>query len=231
MSVVWGETAEHTDKMDIKDVIKARRAEIGMSQAQLAEAADVGTRQIARYESGDSEPGLGVAVRLAEALGISLTHLAGQIRSGLDLSGEWWAGWQTQRDGQEWIAVQHVEIVQAGDLLTLTAERSRPVEEGGYNWNGELRLWDNQVLIGWYRAADGAVQSKGSLYFALHAQGVTAEGRWVGLSYDGKVVTGYAALCRDQDAVPGAIEDMKAQGGIRRPMSSTSPSPPQRPRS
>ncbi|MFV0522977.1 MAG: helix-turn-helix domain-containing protein [Acidimicrobiales bacterium] len=215
MSVVRGGSVEQTDVMDIKDVLKARRAEIGMSQAQLAEAADVGIRQIARYESGDSEPGLGVAVRLAEALGISLTHLAGQIRSGLDLGGEWWAGWQTQRDGEEWVAVQHVEIVQAGDLLTLTAERSRPVEEGGYNWNGELRLWDNQALIGWYRAADAAVQSKGSLYFALHAQGVTADGRWVGLSYDGKIITGYAALCRDQDAVEPAIADMKERGGAR----------------
>lgn len=201
--------------MDIKDVIKARRAEIGMSQAQLADAADVGTRQIARYESGDSEPGLGVAVRLAEALGISLTHLAGQIRTGLELGGDWWAGWQTQRDGQEWVAVQHVEAVQAGDLLSLSAERTRPLDEGGYGWNGELRLWDNQVLIGWYRASDGAVQSKGSLYFALHPQGVSADGRWVGLSYDGSVVTGHAALCREQDAVEVAIADMKKRGPVQ----------------
>ena len=201
--------------MDIGDVIKARRAEIGMSQAQLADAAGVGTRQIARYESGDSEPGLGVALRLAEALRISLTHLAGQIRSGLDLSGEWWAGWQNRRDGEEWIAVQRVDAVQTGDLLAISAERSRPVDEGGYNWNGELRLWDNQVLIGWYRAADGAVQSKGSLYFALHRQGVSADGRWVGLSYDGQVVTGHAALCRDQDAVLPAIEAMKTQVDTR----------------
>ena len=150
-----------------------------MSQAQLAEAADVGTRQIARYESGDSEPGLGVALRLAEALGISLTHLAGQIRSGLDLSGEWWAGWQNRKNGEEWIAVQRVEAVQTGDLLSLTAERTRPVDEGGYNWDGELRLWDNQALIGWYRAADGAVQSKGSMYFALQRHG-TSCGRPVG---------------------------------------------------
>lgn len=70
-------------------------------------------------------------------------------------------------------------------------------------------------LIGWYRAADGAVQSKGSLYFTLHPRGVTAEGRWVGLSYDGKIITGYGALCRDQDAVEPAIADMKTQGGAR----------------
>jgi len=201
--------------MDIGDVIKARRAEIGMSQAQLAEAADVGTRQIARYESGDSEPGLGVALRLAEALGISLTHLAGQIRSGLDLSGEWWAGWQNRKNGEEWIAVQRVEAVQTGDLLSVTAERTRPVDEGGYNWDGELRLWDNQALIGWYRAADGAVQSKGSMYFALQRHGTAADGRWVGLSYDGQVVTGHAALCREQDDVLPAIEAMKAMPDTR----------------
>ena len=32
------------------------------------------------------------------------------------------------------------------------------------------------------------------MYLVLHAQGDFAHGRWVGLSYDGPVVSGYATL-------------------------------------
>jgi hypothetical protein len=53
--------------------------------------------------------------------------------------------------------------------------------------------------VGNYAAADGNVRSKGTMYLVLHAQGDYAHGRWVGLSYDGPVVSGYATLARTQD--------------------------------
>ena len=34
-------------------------------------------------------------------------------------------------------------------MLQLNAERAVPVAEGSYRWRGELRLWDNEALIGW----------------------------------------------------------------------------------
>jgi transcriptional regulator with XRE-family HTH domain len=40
----------------MSEVIRGRRAELGMSQAQLAAAAGVDTRQIRRYESGEQQP-------------------------------------------------------------------------------------------------------------------------------------------------------------------------------
>ncbi len=170
-----------------------------MSQAQLAEKIDVNVRQVARYEAGDTQPLFGVAIQLAEALNISLAQLAGQINAGLDLHGQWWAAWQSWRDGDEAIAVHQIHAEQHGNHISLTAsERTRPIEEGGYLWTGEWRLWDNEALIGWYRASDGAIRSKGSMYFALHAQGQHAVGRWVGLSYDGAVQTGFAVIARTQ---------------------------------
>jgi hypothetical protein len=53
--------------------------------------------------------------------------------------------------------------------------------------------------MGYYAAADRNVRSKGTMYFVLHAQGDYAHGRWVGLSYDGPVVSGYAALARSRE--------------------------------
>jgi hypothetical protein len=89
---------------------------------------------------------------------------------------------------------------QQGELIQIEAlERGRDVVEGGYLWRGELRLWDNEILIGWYASIEPTVRSKGTLYFALHPQGLTMTGRWVGLSYDGHHITGTAAITHDPD--------------------------------
>jgi hypothetical protein len=127
---------------------------------------------------------------------ISLAQLAGQVSYDLDLSGAWWCAWQTWKDGVPRIDVHGLEVLQHGDLLQLDAERALPVAEKSYTWHGELRLWDNEALIGWYRSTDAAVRSKGSLYLALHQHGTYAWGRWTGMSYDGAVITGWGVIAR-----------------------------------
>lgn len=92
-----------------------------------------------------------------------------------------------------------LEVLQRGDLLQLDADRALPVADGSYRWRGELRLWDNEALIGWYRSTDAAVRSKGSLYLALHQHGTYAWGRWVGMSYDGEVISGWGVMARSSD--------------------------------
>jgi transcriptional regulator with XRE-family HTH domain len=173
--------AAHDDYMDISEVIRARRTELGLSQAQLAKEAGVSPRQLARYEAGEQQPVLSAAVALADALHISLAQLAGQITYNLDLSGTWWCAWQTWKDGVPRIDVHSLEVAQRGESLQLDADRAIPVSEGSYRWRGELRLWDNEALMGWYRSTDAAVRSKGTLYLALHQHGTFAWGRWVGM--------------------------------------------------
>lgn len=196
--------------MDMSEVMRSRRAQLRLSQAELAKAAGLNVRQIARYEAGEQQPVLPVAVALAEALDISLNQLAGQYADELDLSGDWWAAWQTSKDDVGRIDTHTMAVTQRGERLYVDAERARPVEEGSYRWRGELRLWDNESLIGWYRSTEGAVRSKGTIYLTLHPHGTHAWGRWVGLSYDGLVVTGWAAMAREQaqahDAVRTLIE-------------------------
>jgi hypothetical protein len=43
-----------------------------------------------------------------------------------------------------------VAVHQHGELLQLDADRALPPAEGSYTWHGELRLWDNEALMGWY---------------------------------------------------------------------------------
>jgi transcriptional regulator with XRE-family HTH domain len=203
--VAW---VRHHDYMGISEVIRVQRTKLGLSQAQLAKAAGISVRQLARYEAGEQQPVLSAAVALAEALHISLAQLAGQVTYDLDLSGAWWCAWQTWKDGVPRIDTHRLEVHQQGDLLHLDAERALPVEEGSFRWNGELRLWDNEALIGWYRSTDAAVRSKGSLYFALHPHGTHAWGRWVGMSHDGAVISGWGSMGRSEGQALQAIENL-----------------------
>jgi transcriptional regulator with XRE-family HTH domain len=188
------------------DTIKRRRQELGISQSELARSAGVNLRQVRRYESNEQQPVLPVAVRLASALGITVGELAGLTADRIELDGTWWAAWQTFNDGTEVIATQPVGLRQQGFTVQIEAlERSTENERGGYLWRGEMRLWDGQVLMGYYAAADGNVRSKGTVFFVLHPHGQNADGRWVGLSYDGPIVTGHAALARTRDEVQETI--------------------------
>src|SRR3954465_1884888 len=127
--------------MELADVLRQRRAELGMSQADLAAAAGVDKRQIRRYEAGEQQPLLGVAVAIANALNITVGELAGIPSHQIDLSGEWWASWQTFKDEQEVITVQEVRLRQEANLIQVeTLTRGIAIEDGGYHWRGELRL-------------------------------------------------------------------------------------------
>jgi hypothetical protein len=55
---------------------------------------------------------------------------------------------------------------------------------------------------------DAAVRSKGTLYLALHQHGTYAWGRWVGMSYDGPVVSGWGAIARTEDQAHQVVLDL-----------------------
>jgi hypothetical protein len=129
---------------------------------------------------------------------------------GLDLTGTWTAGWQSYKDGQAVLRFQPVEIARmSSDSFKVTAvERGAEIEAGGYLWTGELRVWDNAYLMGWYAATDSSVRSKGTLYYAVHPHGQTMAGRWVGLSHDGQIITGWASLGRSETAARSTIAEL-----------------------
>ena len=185
--------------MDMPEVMKERRSALSLSQAELAAAVGLDKRQIRRYEVGEAQPTLPVAKALALALGISIDELAGLGEQRLQITGDWWSAWQTYKDGDEVHTVQPIQIIQRGqDLDVRAVARGIEVEDGGYLWRGQLRLWDNEILMGWYAAADEAVRSKGTLYLVIHQHGQHMRGRWVGLSYDGPIQTGEAAIARTE---------------------------------
>ena len=63
-------------------------------------------------------------------------------------------------------------------------------------------------MLGWYRSIDQAVRSKGTLYLTLHPHGDHAWGRWVGMSYDGLVISGWGSLARSQEQAHQIVQDL-----------------------
>src|SRR5664280_2650739 len=201
--------------MDMPEVIRRRRTELGLSQADLARAASVDQRQIRRYEAGEQQPVLSVAVAIADALKISVGDLAGVPTHRVQLGGEWWSAWQTFKDGAEIITSQEVRVAQQADLLTLeTITRGLPIEEGGYHWRGELRIWGNEVLMGWYAANDKSVRSKGTMYFALHTHGQQMTGRWVGKKHGRVVGNGWGSMAHSESDARALIDELKQRGNL-----------------
>ena len=186
----------------LEDIVRRRRAELGLSQADLAAATGVHLRQIRRYESGEQQPALDVAARMAGALGVSVDELAGR---GGTLDGEWWAAWQLFGEGGEVLATRPVQLSRDGGVITLEA---LDTARRGASWRGELRMWPAQVLTGWYH--DGA--ARGTMLFALSPDGRTARGRWAGVAGDGSLTGGHAALARaraDAQAVIGNLAQQR----------------------
>jgi transcriptional regulator with XRE-family HTH domain len=197
------------EHMELNEIIRQRRTELDMSQSDLAAKVGVDKRQIRRYESGETQPTLPIAKAIARALDISIDELAGEATHRVNLTGHWWASWQTSRSGTEKIATQEVEIKQEGSTLHLaTLTRGLSVEEGGYHWNGELRLWDNEILMGWYASNDGSIRSKGTMYFVVHPHGRNMSGRWVGLGYDDQIMTGFASMAHSREESEQAMAQL-----------------------
>jgi DNA-binding XRE family transcriptional regulator len=137
--------------------IRQRRAELNMWQSELAAKVGVDKRQIRRYESGEAKPTLPIAKAIASALGITIDELAGQDTHRINLTGDWWACWQPWKDGTEVLNCHQISIQQHGDKLSIatTTRGTQAYEEGGYLWEGELRLWDNEILMGLVRRHRG----------------------------------------------------------------------------
>jgi transcriptional regulator with XRE-family HTH domain len=202
------------DHMELHEIIRQRRSELEISQSDLAARVGVDKRQIRRYESGETQPTLPIARAIARALGISVDELAGEETHRVSLTGRWWASWQTSRAGTEKIATQEVEIKQEGSILHIaTVTRGLSVEEGGYHWSGELRLWDNEILMGWYAANDGSIRSKGTMYFVVHPHGLDMSGRWVGLGYDDEIMTGFSSMAHSARESEATMSRLIRSGG------------------
>jgi hypothetical protein len=139
----------------------------------------------------------------------------------IDLAGRWFNVNESTIKGERIVNGGWVDIRQVRNCLFLHNETRSPENpDGGYLWRGELRIWDNQHLLGWYVAREPNVLSKGTFYYVLHATGAEMTGRWVGRSYDEGLISGNCCLARTEKRAreiaaefPGLTTKEKTQNG------------------
>ncbi|WP_327150766.1 helix-turn-helix transcriptional regulator [Nocardia sp. NBC_01329] len=200
-------------RVQVADAIRHARDRRRLSQRDLAVAVGVQLRQIGRYETGEQAPSLEIAVKLARVLQVPIAEIAGMTPGGIDLSGQWWAAWETQHNGASRVEVHALSVTQQGEILSLGARGPDAGKDGSFHWLGEVRIWDGESLVGWYRASDGPFGSKGTIYFALHPDGRIAWGGWWGQSFDGPMNRGWGAMARDEEQVVRVIDKLVETDG------------------
>jgi hypothetical protein len=47
------------------------------------------------------------------------------------------------------------------------------------------------------------------MYFVMHPHGISATGRWVGLSYDGNIITGWSSMARTEADARELVGELK----------------------
>ncbi|MFE2997987.1 multiprotein-bridging factor 1 family protein [Nocardia sp. NPDC059246] len=188
-------------------IIRDARDARGWSQADLADLVGVEAQQVSRWERDIAPPNLNNAVELSRALDISLDELAGLIPLGLDLSGVWYAAWQTWRESDQVINTHSLMAKHHG-------ERVRFQAEGDYDWFGDFRLsW--HLLKGDYRATEPGGPATGAMLLALTADHDIALGSWSGLTGEGKLGRGWGVIARSEhDSSRVLLQLIKSPGSV-----------------
>lgn len=188
--------------VDMAEVIRQRRQELGLSQADLATAAGVDRRQIGRYEAGDAQPTLLVARALARALGITIDVLAGDP-SFKQVLGAWWMAWSSQQAPDE-VSVQAVEIRSRG--MDLEIAITEPTDSGlPADWRGPMYVTRGGGLTGMFTSEI----VNGSL--VLDWAEASLAGLWVALPGRHGFDSGLVALGRTREDCLRALSAMSRQ--------------------
>lgn len=171
----------------VGEVIQARRHELGLTQTRVSSAAGLPLDLYQRYESGEADLPLATAAVLADVLDISLAVLAGAETRSIDFNGQWWAAWQSGPLHPNEADFHLVEALRVGNRVLL--------DKG---WRGELELFGNEVLVGWYRPPGHGTRTRQGIFLWLPAGSDYLYGRWTGVADNNTVTSGWCVLAREE---------------------------------
>jgi len=127
--------------------------------------------------------------------------------SNIDVSGKWYAAWQTSINGLPNIDTEEVTLSQRGKTVRIcNVEKAPENPDGGYLWSGQLHFLHGSSLMGWYSAREEENNSsRGMLYFSYASPRKTFIGKWVGAAYDGALITGFVVLMKDRSSAKARL--------------------------
>ncbi|UBV21682.1 MULTISPECIES: helix-turn-helix transcriptional regulator [Mycolicibacterium] len=185
-------------------VLQTRRNELGLTLNRVANTAGIPVELYQEYERGNTELPLTTAAALAEVLDISLVKLAGTEQASADLSGTWYANWQAP--GVTDTSPHTVEALRITNKLAL---------DNG--WRGELDIFSDEILIGWYRPPTRGIRTRMGVFLWIPAADDYLYGRWTGVSESNSVEDGWCVLARtdkrSQDVMQQLINTNQAHAG------------------
>jgi len=187
-------------------IIRTRREELGLNAQALADRVGTTATQVSRWENGRQEPTASNIIALTRALALSADELLGLVPIGLRLSGTWFAGHDTSRDGVP-VIDRHTLIGELrGVDFTFAAT-------GDYLWSGSLR-YNDTALEGAYLSTEADKVYHGTLCLWLSEDATAAIGRWVGRWADGKMGEGgWTVFARDEDRVAPLMDILMTHEG------------------
>lgn len=126
----------------------------------------------------------------------------------INISGDWFAAWQTSVDNQQLLNTESLKIKQQGkNVVVHNCERAPENPRGGYLWRAKLQFYQGRNLMGWYfplKSENNA--SKGIMYMTYFSQRREFYGKWIGSGYDGELEVGFLVFAQTRE---GAKEKLK----------------------
>jgi len=140
--------------------------------------------------------------------------LSSEHEGRVNLSGRWYAAWQTTAKGKEVLNTELLKIAQRGNKVIIENLEVSPENKfGGYLWKGEASLYNNQYAIGRYLPVDPNIISKGSLFFKLNRVQNHLDGKWVGCNVDHELTWGFGVIAKEKHE---ALEKLRELCKVRR---------------
>jgi hypothetical protein len=127
----------------------------------------------------------------------------------VNLTGTWYAAWQTTAKGKEVLNTELLRIKQRRHKIIIENLEISPENKlGGYLWKGEASLYNNQYLIGRYLPVDPNVISKGSLFFRLDRVRKYLQGKWVGCNVDHELTWGFGVIAKEKNDALSKLKEL-----------------------
>jgi len=120
----------------------------------------------------------------------------------IDISGEWFAAWQTSVNGIVLLNTESILIKQQGKSIIMeNRERAPENPDGGYLWKSKMQFYQGRNLMGWYFPLKSENNSsKGIMYMSYFSPQKLFYGKWVGSGYDGELSGGFMAIAKTRES-------------------------------
>jgi hypothetical protein len=133
-----------------------------------------------------------------------------QDNNNIDITGEWFAAWQTSVENTDNLNTERLSIVQRGQTVKMkNLEKAPENPKGGYFWEGQLQFFHGRSLMGWYMPVTTEnLTSKGIVFLSYQSTKKIFYGKWVGTSYDGELSNGFVVISKERDRSMALLRDL-----------------------